>query len=187
MSLECRKSSSIHYMAIAEPKRFGRPEDDTFPKNLIAQNRAGNLFSSRSLGHDCVDPRHCDSLQRRPVCTTASRFREDPTSASVAASWAAAAASGSAAAELPSALRGPWCFPPSSRRGEGSDLDRDNKLGASSKFLQFFGRSSPSFGRSVLQVRSPSPFSAVSMRILGNNGKFESTRRDLQGALRERL
>ena len=76
---------------------------------------------SRSLGHGVVDPCHCDGLQRRPVCTNASRFRENSKSASTAASEAAAAASGRIAAEPPSALRGPWCGPPSSRRGEGSD------------------------------------------------------------------
>ena len=75
----------------------------------------------RSLGHGVVDPCHCDGLQRRPVCTNASRFRENSKSASTAASEAAAAASGRIAAEPPSALRGPWCGPPSSRRGEGSD------------------------------------------------------------------
>ena len=77
--------------------------------------------SRRSLGHGVVDPCHCDGLQRRPVCTNAPRFRENSKSASTAASEAAAAASGRIAAEPPSALRGPWCGPPSSRRGEGSD------------------------------------------------------------------
>ena len=77
--------------------------------------------SRRSLGHGAVDPCHCDGLQRRPACTNASRVRENSKCASTAASEAAAAASDRIAAELPFALRGPRCGPPSSRRREGSD------------------------------------------------------------------
>ena len=40
----------------------------------------------RSLGHDDVDPCLCNGLQRRRVRTNASRFRENPDSASIAAS-----------------------------------------------------------------------------------------------------
>ena len=42
--------------------------------------------SRRSLGHDDVDPCLCNGLQRRRVRTNASRFRENPDSASIAAS-----------------------------------------------------------------------------------------------------
>ena len=42
--------------------------------------------SRRSLGHDDVDPCLCNGFQRRRVRTNASRFRENPDSASIAAS-----------------------------------------------------------------------------------------------------
>ena len=56
--------------------------------NEVSASSVGILAegSRRSLGHDDVDPCLCNGLQRRRVRTNASRFRENPDSASIAAS-----------------------------------------------------------------------------------------------------